>query len=1191
MKRQILGIITIISLVLLPTAASVAQRRSGDRAGGQSARDGGRRDLQRRVDAGTRQGSQAANTAANDADFQKFLEYIPQDKWPAALSESGYIEKRGGPRREFNYQELNYPKGDKNPTSYRFDMGPAGAPVAAGWIEIAKDDLFTWEKGYGWSVDTPENIFAYSGYEEVLQEKLYRYGIIQNQGLRRVFEKRNRAMDFPPIRDMWGDLDFYDVWLDDVSRDAVLDPDELVFKVALPNGRYLVSLIIGDVQIPRYGIDIYANGYLAASNIFTGKIMFRGFTEPASPWPTRVSFPVDVVRNNLRIALRPNGNMYRERIEVMAETPDYNFSQMPFCFGRLSKFLGKRMSTHGPPTQMALAGVTITPYVNPPLTLYRQQLIAEKTVTDSNARKGVEHYNAGNLDAAEVSFDEISDADRRLKALAYMAIAGHFEARPEVEERAIGKAIAVLEKACAADPGDVWTADQLRIAKMFQRAAYLVLHASEESAKTNLSEVKAQVGALMNWIGPENILHSKAVMHIGRAYASIDPHRWTPSWHLAEEAFLKLEDTDPGNRFSGYYLYNKMEGWELKDYQSDVGDAPQWAALMREGYNRLLDQIEWWGKYRQRDDGGLGGGWGDDVEIGLVWEMITLVNPDASPAATETVRGIAEGVWWGGEIDRDAGYFDGLADVEHTGEWTGDSQAVMIGIEYGNPIYYERNLKTAKLMRDLWMGYSDRGHLHFKSMVLGNKRIGGSYGGVHDARIDHPLQGRAASPAFWAWWYSPTDELDRIFTEWATAWLEDSEREEHGKPTGVIPGPIGFPSDNLGGAGYDTWCRGVGCYQNPWYSHYIVNLFAQMYRKTGDEKWLKPRAALVDGKTKQVNAHRGASVASSLADRKIEDRDRFIEQLDLATAVQRFRDSWPSVTSEVASTDRIAPPGLHEMYRILLGDNIEGGMNGIPFTLEKTSRNIAFLNLWSAEEGAKTVFHNFSDVGEPVNMRLWKIQIGGEYEVAVGVDSNDDDNMDETLKKFRYTHVHRGDSIQFAIPPRKSSVVEVRQTKPGKGMPDRVVDLAMAPQDIKYSDGRLSITVHNIGNLDCGPFKVEVNTASDARLGREGSVKQVLDIPALEAPNDLEPRTVTLEVDWTLPANATLENPARVAVKLDPSDEHYEITEVNNRISRSFPYEKRPHMTPRAWPSLARENPELEKYQPFPADFPKDKIR
>jgi hypothetical protein len=1189
MKRQVLEVTTAISLSLLFSAPSVAQRGAPGRTRNESAAEA-RRGTQRLATEKADQAQRAARTDANDADFQKFFEYVPRDEWPAALSESSYIERRG-PQQEFQYQELNYPKGDRNTTSYRFDMGPDDALVESGYIKIAKDDLFTWEKGYGWSIDTPDNDFAYTGYDEALQEKLYRYGIIQNQGLRRVFEKRNRAMDFPPIRNMWGDPDFYDDWLDDVSRDAVLDPHELAFKVALPNGRYLVSLIIGDMQIPRFGIDVYANGYLAASNTFTGKILFRGFTEPASPWPSRVSFPVDVVRNNLRIALRPNGNMYKERVEVMAETPDYNFSQMPFCYGRLSKFFGKRMSTHGPPTQMALAGVTITPYVNTPLSLHRQQLVVEKTATDSHARQGVEQYNADDLEGAEASFDEIPDSEYRLKALAYLAVAGHFEARPEVEQRTIGKAIAVLKKACVADPDDVWAADQLTIAKMFQRATYLVLHASEESAKTNLSEVKAQVGALLNWIGPEDILYSKALMHTGRAYASIDPHRWTPSWHLAEEAFLKLEDTDPGNRFSGYYLYNKMEGWALRDYQSDVGDAPPWAVLMREGYNRLLDQIEWWGKHRQRDDGGLGGGWGDDVEIGMVWEWITLVNPDASPAATEVVRGIAEGVWWGGEIDRDAGYFDGMADVEHTGEWTGDSQAVMMGIEYGNPIYYERNLKTAKLMRDLWMGYSERGHLHFKSMVLGNKRIGDSYGGVHDACIDHPLQGRAASPAFWAWWYSPTDELERIFSEWATAWLEDSEREENGKPAGVIPGPIGFPSDNLGGAGYDTWCRGVGCYQNPWYSHYVVNLFGEMYRKTGDQRWLQPRAALVDSKTKEVNPRRGKSVASALADRKIEDRGKFIEELGLASAIQRFRDSWPSVTSEVAATDRIAPPGLHEMYRMLLGDHFEGGMNSIPFTLEQTSRNIAFLNLWSAEQGAKTIFYNFSDVEEHVNMRLWKIQVGGEFEVTLGIDSNDDDHIDEVLGEFRYTHVHRGDSIQFAIPARKSTVVEVRQTKPGKGIPDRVVDLAMAPQDIQYADGKLRVTVHNIGNQHCGPFKVEVITAPDVEASRGDSAGQILDVPGLEAPNDLEPRTVTLEVEWALPADATLENPARVTVRLDPADEYYEITETNNQISRSFPYEDKPYMTPRVWPSLVRENRELEKYQPFPADYPKNQIR
>ena len=62
-------------------------------------------------------------------------------------------------------------------------------------------------------------------------------------------------------------------------------------------------------------------------------------------------------------------------------------------------------------------------------------------------------------------------------------------------------------------------------------------------------------------------------------------------------------------------------------------------------------------------DGRLGGGWGDDVEIGIVWESLMLVNPDASALVMETTRAIAEGVWWSGDIDREVGYFDGIADV------------------------------------------------------------------------------------------------------------------------------------------------------------------------------------------------------------------------------------------------------------------------------------------------------------------------------------------------------------------------------------------------------------------------------------------------------------------------------------------------------------------------------------------------
>jgi len=149
----------------------------------------------------------------------------------------------------------------------------------------------------------------------------------------------------------------------------------------------------------------------------------------------------------------------------------------------------------------------------------------------------------------------------------------------------------------------------------------------------------------------------------------------------------------------------------------------------------------------------------------------------------------------------------------------------------------------------------------------------------------------------------------------------------------------------------------------------------------------------------------------------------------------------------------------------------------------------------------------------------------------------------------------------------------------------------MAPQDIKYADGKLSITVHNIGNLDCGPFKVNVSTGTGDWAKLEGAELKTFEIPGLEALNDLEPRTHTFELDWTIPPNASLELPSGVTVKLDPDDKYYEITEVNNVITRQFPHEEPPYMTPRAWPSLVQENPGLKKYQPFPADFPKERIR
>ena len=73
-------------------------------------------------------------SATTDPDYRAFHREVPQDRFEAAVAESAGPEARHP--QGFSFLDLDYPTGQDNPTSYRFDMGPAGAPVAPGWTGI-----------------------------------------------------------------------------------------------------------------------------------------------------------------------------------------------------------------------------------------------------------------------------------------------------------------------------------------------------------------------------------------------------------------------------------------------------------------------------------------------------------------------------------------------------------------------------------------------------------------------------------------------------------------------------------------------------------------------------------------------------------------------------------------------------------------------------------------------------------------------------------------------------------------------------------------------------------------------------------------------------------------------------------------------------------------------------------------------
>jgi len=152
--------------------------------------------------------------------------------------------------------------------------------------------------------------------------------------------------------------------------------------------------------------------------------------------------------------------------------------------------------------------------------------------------------------------------------------------------------------------------------------------------------------------------------------------------------------------------------------------------------------------------------------------------------------------------------------------------------------------------------------------------------------------------------------------------------------------------------------------------------------------------------------------------------------------------------------------------------------------------------------------------------------------------------------------------------------------------PDRLVDLAMAPEGIEYSNGELKITVHNIGNKDCDAFTVRVFEGEAADRREIGSLK----VKGLEAPNDLEPRRTTVRLPWTQPSGATLKTPSTITVVVDPEDKYREITKYNNTVSRAFPHKMKSYRIPRMWPTLAKTHG-LEKGAEFPEDVPPEEIR
>jgi hypothetical protein len=311
-----------------------------------------------------------------------------------------------------------------------------------------------------------------------------------------------------------------------------------------------------------------------------------------------------------------------------------------------------------------------------------------------------------------------------------------------------------------------------------------------------------------------------------------------PKLHERASAdFRAAQAAFPDNRIPGMYLGQAIP-WLMK--LNDVPNAPEWAVLQREQLARLREIILWWINNRQRDNGEFGGGWGDDCEMWRWWAPVLIGFDDAQirQAQLKFSRAAMQ------RINAEGGFNPGITDVEHAAEPTTDNLVPLLVLDRGNESgqWVEQSLRMTRLMRDIWTGRNERGHIQFKSFYFSATAVAPQ----PQRALDVIANVAALNPALLLWQQGHPLPQEETILAWLDTWVAATARAENGKPAGILPAAIRWPDGAAAGAD-GNWWEPVkpGGFMHSYYIWpsvitELTDLFAIAYVKTGKDHYLNP---------------------------------------------------------------------------------------------------------------------------------------------------------------------------------------------------------------------------------------------------------------------------------------------------------------------------------------------------------------
>lgn len=401
--------------------------------------------------------------------------------------------------------------------------------------------------------------------------------------------------------------------------------------------------------------------------------------------------------------------------------------------------------------------------------------------------------------------------------------------------------------------------------------------------------------------------------------------------------------------------------WAVSD-RTPLEGAPAWAAAQWRLRARVEELTRYWVRERQRENGELAGGWGDDVEILRQWGPIALGL--GSAMAEEGVRKVALGVWASGILKE--GYNARIEDVEHSAEPSSDTLPLLAAIDpFGEET--RSKLAVAAGCAENWIARQADGQWRFQSSWFNCRE--------HDAAperaVDVHLNVRAMGPALWHAWLQRDARLIELVERWAESWRAAMHSTAHGKPRGMIPAAVRAADGNylLGATwekpdvewDYFQWTRGS--------QESVARLFLALHDLTAKPQWMEAaREAFAAVKAPLPVFSAAAGEGELLA--------RATAEMEQAEAALAF--NFDMQTREAIYTDRVyyALPGLLSTH--LFGGDAPRGDRAPAFAVTWPPVAGRFARMVTAADGdsLQALIYSFETGASSAKVRLWRLKPG-----------------------------------------------------------------------------------------------------------------------------------------------------------------------------------------------------------------------